>query len=154
MMLKSLILGLILSLPFTAIELNPPEKNLTSKEVKCLADNIFYEAGNQSIEGKLAVAYVTWNRTKHQRFPNTVCGVIYQKNQFSWTTNSSYTKQHRPVKTDWRWVESLMVANNFLLYPDPTHGALFFHEKTVKPEWKYKLITRIQDHLFYKFSER
>ena len=50
------------------------------KELKCLANNIYYEAGGENFEGKVAVAQVTINRTQDENFPNDVCGVVYQKN--------------------------------------------------------------------------
>jgi spore germination cell wall hydrolase CwlJ-like protein len=51
----------------------------------CLADNVYNEARGESIEGQLAVALVTLSRTLFPEYPKDVCGVVYQKNQFSWT---------------------------------------------------------------------
>lgn len=155
-MLKSIILGLILSLPFAAIEssqFNESEvkHQLDPESLKCLTENIFYEAGNQSIEGKIAVAYVTWNRTQHERFPNSICSVVHQKNQFSWVSNRVYQKTQ--FRNDWRWKESQIVARNFQAYPDPTSGALFFHERSVRPNWNYRQVARIQNHIFYELNE-
>lgn len=47
-----------------------------------LACLVTCEAGNQSYEGKLAVANVVLNRVASSRFPNTISGVIYQSGQF------------------------------------------------------------------------
>ena len=44
----------------------------------CLASNIYWEARNQPIIGKLAVANVTLNRVASKRYPNTICGVVTQ----------------------------------------------------------------------------
>lgn len=41
------------------------------------------EAEGEPYEGKLAVGSVVLNRVKSSYFPNTITGVIYQKNQFS-----------------------------------------------------------------------
>ena len=49
---------------------------LESKELYCLAQNIFFEAGNQSLEGMAAVADVTINRLNNARYPDTICGVV------------------------------------------------------------------------------
>ena len=46
--------------------------NCRSDEVNCLALNIYHEARNQPTVGKLAVAMVTLNRVKDERFPNTI----------------------------------------------------------------------------------
>jgi spore germination cell wall hydrolase CwlJ-like protein len=47
------------------------------KQLKCLAENIYFEAGRESIEGKAAVARVVMNRINYG-FATTPCKVIYQ----------------------------------------------------------------------------
>ena len=58
-------------------------------EAFCLAQNIYFEAGNQPLAGKLAVAHVVRNRVEDSQFPDTYCGVIYQTKKWrtSWTGN-------------------------------------------------------------------
>ena len=58
------------------------EIKVKQKELECLARNIYWEAANESYEGKLAVAQVTLNRTKASGYPNTVCEVVYQKMEY------------------------------------------------------------------------
>ena len=55
-------------------------------EKKCLTDNIYHEARGEGVIGWKAVAAVTINRTRHYNFPDTICKVVYQKGQFSWTS--------------------------------------------------------------------
>ena len=58
------------------------------KQIECLAKNLYFEVGNQGTAGMLAVSSVVINRVNDDRFPNTMCKVIYQKRggvcQFSW----------------------------------------------------------------------
>ena len=49
---------------------------LSDRDVECMARNIFYEAGGESTEGKIAVGVVTLNRTQDGRFGKTVCDVV------------------------------------------------------------------------------
>jgi spore germination cell wall hydrolase CwlJ-like protein/uncharacterized Fe-S cluster protein YjdI len=49
------------------------------KELACLARNIFFEAGGEPIEGKVAVGVVTLNRLQDGRFGRSLCGVVDQK---------------------------------------------------------------------------
>jgi spore germination cell wall hydrolase CwlJ-like protein len=49
------------------------------KELQCLARNIFFEAANEPVEGKVAVGLVTINRMEDPRFPKTICGVVDQR---------------------------------------------------------------------------
>ena len=48
-----------------------------------LAALVQCEAGNQSYEGKLAVAAVVMNRVRSAAYPNTIAGVIYASGQFT-----------------------------------------------------------------------
>lgn len=52
---------------------------ISLKDLECLARNIYYEAGGESEEGKVAVGLVTLNRVNSGRYPNSVCGVVHQK---------------------------------------------------------------------------
>ena len=53
--------------------------SISSKDVDCLAKNIYYEAGSEPEEGKVAVAMVTINRVRDGRFGRTVCSVVDQR---------------------------------------------------------------------------
>ena len=55
----------------------------SASDVTLLAATIEAEAGNQSYLGKQAVASVVMNRVKSSHFPNTIYGVITQKQQFA-----------------------------------------------------------------------
>ena len=88
---------------------------VTEIEVRCLAKNIYFEAGIEDGKGKFAVALATLNRVRHKKFPNTVCGVVYQgprmKNrpracQFSWACD----KKTDRATSRWLWMESRRIA--------------------------------------------
>ena len=48
----------------------------------CLAQNIYFEAGNQPFSGKLAVANVVLNRVESSQFPDTICEVVKQTKKY------------------------------------------------------------------------
>ena len=52
-------------------------------EVKCLAQNVYFEARDQPTKGQIAVALVTLNRVNSRRFPNNICKVIHQASRYS-----------------------------------------------------------------------
>ncbi|MCR4611327.1 MAG: cell wall hydrolase [Lachnospiraceae bacterium] len=54
----------------------------TQDDYYLLACIIEAEAGGEPYEGKIAVGSVVMNRVFSSRFPNTIPGVVYQKNQF------------------------------------------------------------------------
>ena len=67
--------------------------NYMHQQMICIAENIYFEARAESIEGKAAVANVTRNRVKSSLFLNTYCEVVYQGPvRESWKT-----KQHKDL---------------------------------------------------------
>ena len=118
-----------------------------SQEVLCLAKNIYFESRGESLAGKLAVAKVTLNRTKHEDFPSTVCKVVYQPGQFSWTA-----KRHHTI-TDYKaWQESLEIARDALatgLTELRGFSAVYFHSGRKPHNWSGRLVARIGKHRFY-----
>lgn len=53
-----------------------------ASDLELLAALIWCEAGAEPYEAQLAVGACVMNRVKHRHYPNTMRGVIFQKNQF------------------------------------------------------------------------
>jgi spore germination cell wall hydrolase CwlJ-like protein len=53
------------------------------REQLCLARAMYFESNRSSEEGMLAVGTVVMNRVASDKFPDTVCKVVGQKNQFA-----------------------------------------------------------------------
>jgi spore germination cell wall hydrolase CwlJ-like protein len=129
-----------------------------NKQLDCLAKNIYYEAGNQPFEGKVAVAQVTINRSESGQFPSDICKVVYQKNvvyekvlcQFSWYCETA--SAIKPKNTA-QFRESEMVARQVLLegFRLPSlKNALYFHATHINPKWNRERVATIAGHVFYK----
>mgnify|MGYP000974470857 CR=1 len=52
-------------------------------EKECMMRAMYFESNRSSAEGMLAVGTVVMNRLNDPRYPNSVCGVVGQKNQFA-----------------------------------------------------------------------
>ena len=128
-----------------------------TRQLECLTRNIYWEAASEPFEGKVAVAQVTLNRMNSGKFPDSVCGVVHQKNvfyekvvcQFSWYCENNYKVKaiHKPM-----WRESEEVAKKVLLegFRLPSlHNALYYHADYVNPGWKHPKIEKIGRHIFY-----
>lgn len=121
------------------------------KEAECLAKNIYYEARNQSTTGKLAVALVTLNRVESPKYPETICEVVWEEKQFSWTHDG---KPDNPYELDkYESIKNLTLdlLNDLPSYKDFTEGSLHYHADYVSPCWS-KLsepTVVVNDHLFY-----
>lgn len=125
----------------------------TQRQVDCLADNIYHEAGYEPEDGKVAVALVTLNRLQDPRFPKDICGVVKQKTrstcQFSWFCENKITNRAKEVYTKARDI-AVHVYVNYENLQDITGGALYYHADYVNPRWKLDKTTTIGRHIFYK----
>ena len=61
-----------------------------TNEILCMATNIYHEARGEPEAAQFMVGFVTMNRVRDPRWPNTVCKVVYQPGQFIWTKNKQY----------------------------------------------------------------
>lgn len=114
--------------------------------MNCLARNIYHEARGESYKGKLAVAQVVLNRAKHPDFPDSVCGVVYDKGQFSWT------KKPSKIRDKEAWQESQRIAQGLLdgsIEGIKGFNAVYFHAKWTTFKFKVKKVTTIGNHVFY-----
>jgi spore germination cell wall hydrolase CwlJ-like protein len=133
-------------------EIGGAKKALADKQVKCLAENIYYESRGESLKGQVAVANVTLNRLD-EGYANTVCGVVKQGCQFSWTCLSGlgFPSGHL-------WNQAVGIAlitlNNREQVEDPTNGATHFHATYInwKPTWRRvkDSVNQIGNHVFYR----
>jgi spore germination cell wall hydrolase CwlJ-like protein len=128
------------------------------KQLACLAKNIYYEAGSEPFEGKVAVAQVTLNRAASGKFPNDICQVVYQKNgfyektvcQFSWYCDRESTVKplNKAVFEECMTVAKKVLLENFRL-PGLQH-ALYFHGTHINPGWNREKLLVIGRHVFYR----
>jgi N-acetylmuramoyl-L-alanine amidase len=130
-------------------------------DLRCLAENIYFEARGEPLKGQYAVAEVTWNRVASRHFPDTICEVVHDTRwdvrrkrkvaHFSWTAlqlKLGFTPSGEA------WEEAMAVATTVYdgkhtpVVPD----ALFFHATYVRPYWakSKKRIARIGKHVFYR----
>jgi N-acetylmuramoyl-L-alanine amidase len=128
-------------------------------DLQCLAENIYFEARGEPLNGQYAVAEVTLNRTRAPHFPHTICSVVHQMRwdpnrkrmvgDFSWTELGALSPEDGPA-----WKRAMEVAN--AAYDDLRDpivpGALFYHATSVRPGWartRTAIIT-IGNHVFYR----
>ncbi len=120
-----------------------------SKEMHCLAGAVYFESKGESLEGQLAVAKVIIARSESRRFPNSYCGVVFQRSQFSFVRGG---KMPRIRKGGRAWKEAVKIAR--IAHDDAwesrVEGALFFHARYVSPGWRLKRMGRIENHIFYR----
>lgn len=118
-------------------------------DLNCLAHNIYHEARGEPVEGQIAVALVVTNRVLSGLFENTVCGVVYAKQQFSWTQDATLRVVDAKAFKVAKEIAAAVLDQSIHL---PEFTALYFHNKTAKPQWRKNklLVAQIGNHVFYK----
>ena len=131
-----------------------------SDEITCLAQNIYFEARSEPVDGMLAVGHVVLNRVASDRFPDTVCNVVRQggerrrhRCQFSWWCDGRSDKPHNKDAWNAARLIAWFVYNGQTL--DPTGGALWYHAVYVNPYWREAFVAgpQIGRHIFYLNAE-
>jgi hypothetical protein len=134
---------------------------MAGEERNCLAQAIYHEARGESADGQLAVANIIVNRARSDRYPNSLCGVIYQnadkgryRCQFTFACDgrSDVPGERRA------WGRSIALAER--VYAEYAQGesvgslprsALYYHTTAVHPSWAnvYQRVARVGAHIFY-----
>lgn len=145
----------------------------------CLAENIYFEARNDSLAGQAAVADVVLNRVKDRRYPETICEVVQEGPvKESWKTKkdpnlSDSEREYHPVRNrcqfSWycdgkketiankkAWIKAQYIAYGMIYagrYRGITEGATHYHAHYVNPKWadEIQYIDTIGSHKFYRW---
>ena len=145
-------------------------KKVDSKQLTCLAKNIFFEAGGEPIIGQAAVARVVLNRISYG-FGSTPCSVIYQTSTVKRETDEGETKNIRlcqfhwvcqnkgePNKNSQQYLQATSIAYNVLAhdaYNDVvSKSMIYFHNTSVNPLLQYNEVKKIGNHIFYSKSNK
>lgn len=128
-------------------------------DLRCLAENIYFEARGEPLDGQRAVAEVTLNRQRSPYFPHTVCEVVFDARwdvsrrrlvaHFSWT---ELDKLSTPTGPAWEQAKAVATAAYDDTYQPIVPGALFYHATSIHPEWAKtkRVIATIGNHIFYR----
>lgn len=142
MRFKKIILGIALSLSVVNMA------NAKCDEQKALALNIYHEARGEPLKGKLMVAEVVINRVESKRFPKSICGVIYDENQFEWVDTNPPVKDKKEFDKIYNLSGQIIDGEVDL----PGSDALFFKSSGVKSTFHAKriFVGKVGNHEFYK----
>ncbi|WP_156369245.1 cell wall hydrolase [Aureimonas sp. Leaf324] len=134
-----------------------PASSFTEKEQTCLANGIYFEARGETEKGQAAVAQVILNRVRNPAYPKTICGVVYQnqdwKNrcQFSFACDGvkDVIWNKRAYGTAKRIADEVTRGKTWL----PEVGsATHYHATYVRPRWAKTMqkVDKIGLHVFYR----
>ena len=115
----------------------------SSGDLQLLARLISAEARGEPYLGQVAVGAVVLNRVKSASFPNTISGVVYQKNAFTAVSDGQINLA--PDET------SIRAAKDAMNGWDPSCGAIYYYNPKISTsKWilSRKVVVTIGNHLF------
>lgn len=122
-------------------------------DLECLAEALYHEARGEGSQGQAAVAEVILNRVDSGAFPGSVCGVINQPSQFSYTIGGA-----KPIRNKAAYLRAVDIAKAALSGAPRqlTGGATYFHTPSVRPAWsgRFERTVQIGRHIFYRTGQR
>lgn len=136
------------------------QRRVRMAEENCLARAVYFEARSESALGQMAVAKVILNRVKSPRYPNTICGVVYQGTQRRNSCQFSFACDGQPddVRQAAAWAQAKSVAQRAIAgdmnLGKGMNSATSYHADYVTPRWAKTLrkVSRIGRHIFYSGS--
>jgi N-acetylmuramoyl-L-alanine amidase len=117
------------------------------ESVLCLSLALYHEARSEPLEGQLLVAEVVMNRVKSKDFPTTICEVVYQPGQFSWSDKQLTIKEEKV------FLDAVTLAGEVYWGQVELPGtkALFFHSGPRKGFFNTrKKVGKYGEHTFYE----
>jgi spore germination cell wall hydrolase CwlJ-like protein len=128
-----------------------------AKSEKCLAEVIYFEARGEAVRGQMAVAQVVLNRAFSGKYPETVCGVVYQNKhrhlacQFTFACDNNKDVIREPEM----WERAKKIAKAMLdgqLWLPEVDKSTHYHAYWVRPSWvnEMKKMYKTGVHTFYR----
>ena len=133
-----------------------PASVFSEAEQRCLSAGIYFEARGESVKGQAAVAQVILNRVRNPTYPNSVCGVVYQNDnwrnrcQFSFACDGIKDRVRSPQH--WNMAEEIALATSAgKIWLKEVGSSTHYHATYVRPPWARKMrkVGQIGLHLFY-----
>ena len=132
----------------------------SARQMRCLAEAIYFESRSEPEEGQAAVAQVVLNRVRSGIYPATVCGVVYQDRnrpfacQFTFACEGKSLRIEEPAP----WAVATRIAEAVVRganYNPKVGEAVNYHANYVAPFWVgyLKRVDRIGAHIFYAMRD-
>lgn len=128
-----------------------------AKSEKCLAEAVYFEARGEAVRGQIAVAQVVLNRAFSGKYPETVCGVVYQNKNRHYACQFTFACDNIPdvVREPDMWDRARKIAKAMLdgkLWLPEVDRSTHYHAYWVRPSWvsEMKKMYKFGVHTFYR----
>lgn len=103
----------------------------SADELLLVAQVVQEEAKGTDVEARAAVANIIYNRLNSSKFPNSVEGVLFQKNQFTVTRNEEKLRAVMPTSKTVEAVNQIFIGGDMILPDD----VLYFRSSKKGTSW-------------------
>ena len=128
-----------------------------AKSEKCLAEAVYFEARGEAVRGQIAVAQVILNRAFSGKYPDTVCGVVYQNKHRHLACQFTFACDGHPdvIREPDMWDRAQKIAKAMLdgqLWLPEVDRSTHYHAYWVRPSWvsEMKRNWKYGVHTFYR----
>ena len=128
-----------------------------AKSEKCLAEAVYFEARGEAVRGQIAVAQVVLNRAFSGKYPDTVCGVVYQNKHRHLACQFTFACDNNPdvVREPDMWDRAQKISKAMLdgqLWLPEVDKSTHYHAYWVRPSWvnEMKKMYKFGVHTFYR----
>ncbi len=168
------------SLSYNTIDILPEKSGMDDfissleyqEQKRCMALNMYFEARNEdSDDAMIAVGYTVLNRVDSERYPDTICDVVFQarrdshgnpirnKCQFSWACDGKSDEVDTENVLERRaWERAVTLAEQVMQgeVDNPIGSATMYHATYVSPYWRraYTQVAKVESHIFYSQRSR
>jgi len=132
------------------------EKSRTAAE-KCLAEAVYFEARGEEVRGQIAVAQVIMNRAFSGKYPNSVCGVVYQNKYRHLACQFTFACDNIPdvIREPDMWERAKKISKAMLdglIWLPEVGKSTHYHAYYVHPSWVSEMtkIWKFGVHTFYR----
>ncbi len=132
----------------------------SARQMRCLAEAIYFESRSEPEDGQAAVAQVVLNRVRSGIYPNTVCGVVYQDRNRPFACQFTFACEGKSLRVEepGPWAVATRLARDVVSganYNPKVGVAVNYHANYVAPFWVgyLKKVDRIGAHIFYAMRD-
>ena len=132
----------------------------SARQMRCLAEAIYFESRSEPEAGQAAVAQVVLNRVRSGIYPSTVCGVVYQDRNRPFACQFSFACEGKSLRIQepGPWAVATRIAEEVVggeSYNSAVAEAVNYHAYYVSPFWVGYLrrVDRIGAHIFYAMRD-
>jgi spore germination cell wall hydrolase CwlJ-like protein len=128
-----------------------------AKSEKCLAEAVYFESRGEAVRGQIAVAQVVMNRVFSGKYPDTVCGAVYQNKHRHLACQFTFACDNNPdvIREPEMWERARKISKAMLdgqIWLPEVGKSTHYHAYWVRPSWvaEMKKMYKTGVHTFYR----